>query len=285
MLETTIAGLRRALGAVRSEGKSVGFVPTMGYLHAGHLSLVDAAKRECDVVIVSLFVNPLQFAPNEDLARYPRDLERDLAMLARTRTDIVFAPSVEEMYPEPMATVVSLPELSATLEGKTRPTHFQGVATVVLKLLQIVQPDRIYFGQKDGQQVAVVRRMVRDLSVPVEVRVAPTLRDEDGLALSSRHVYLRPEDRPAALRLFQALQAGRSLLEGGERSPLLVEQEMTRVLAADPAVRIDYAAAVDAGTLARKDVLEGRVMLAVAAFVGATRLIDNLVLDVTPPSS
>jgi pantoate--beta-alanine ligase len=265
----------------RSRGESVGFVPTMGYLHEGHLSLVRAARRETDRVVVSVFVNPLQFGAGEDLDRYPRDLPRDSALLAAEGVDVLFAPSVEEMYPRPMATFVEVPALSTPLCGRARPTHFRGVATVVMKLLHIVLPDRVYFGQKDGQQVAVVRRMIEDLSVPVTLRVLPTVREPDGLAMSSRNVYLTPEERARARVLFAALEAGRSALAAGERRGPAVAAAMAAVLDREPVARRDYAEVVDFETLSPADPVTGRVLLAVAAVIGRARLIDNLLLDVT----
>ncbi len=283
MLEfTRIEEVRAAARAARAGGSRVGLVPTLGYLHEGHISLCAAARRECGFVVASIFVNPLQFAPTEDFDSYPRDLVRDLGMLRAAGVDAAFTPSIEEMYPEPMQSFVSLPELSRVLEGETRPTHFQGVATVVLKLLQIAQPDSIFFGQKDWQQTAVVRRMVHDLSVPVAVMVVPTVRESDGLALSSRNVHLDASARQRALRLFGALSAGRALLEAGERNAGVVARTMHGVLSEDPAVRPDYAAVVDPKDLSPLERVTGRVLLAVAAYVGGVRLIDNFVLDVSP---
>ena len=279
---TTIAGLRAAVRAARAAGGAIGLVPTMGYLHEGHLALCAAARRECSFVAASIFVNPLQFAPNEDFARYPRDLPRDLQLLREVGVDAVFAPTVQEMYPAPIETSVHVPALSATLEGATRPTHFQGVATVVLKLLQIAQPDTVYFGQKDGQQVAVVRRMLQDLSVPTALRVVPTVRAADGLALSSRNVYLDEAARREAVALHQALCAARGLLAAGERGTAALEEEMRARIARFPGVRLDYARAVDADTLAPMELASGRLLLAVAAYVGRARLIDNFMLEVTP---
>lgn len=275
---TRIADVRRALGSSRREGRSIGFVPTMGYLHAGHEALVQAARAECDTVVVSIFVNPLQFAPGEDFESYPRDSERDREILTRAGADILFMPSVADIYPRPLLTEVSLPELSRTLEGRTRPTHFQGVATVVLKLLHIVWPDRAYFGQKDGQQVAVVRRLCDDLDLPLDLRVVPTVRESDGLALSSRNVYLSPAERRAAPTLYAALLQGRSAALEGRRGAD-VAAEIEAAIAREPLIRLDYAAVVDPETMQPKDALQGRVMLAVAARLGRTRLIDNIVLE------
>ncbi|MCL6454080.1 MAG: pantoate--beta-alanine ligase [Alicyclobacillus sp.] len=277
----TIAEVRAAVRAARSRGQRIGFVPTMGYLHEGHLSLVAAARAETDLVVVSLFVNPLQFGPNEDLARYPRDLERDQRLLEAGNCDLLFAPSVDEMYPRPMETEVNLPNLAAVLCGRSRPTHFRGVATVVCKLFQIVQPDVAFFGQKDAQQVAVVRRMVEDLSIPVEIRAVPTVREPDGLAKSSRNVYLTPAERADAPVLYRALQAGVQRIEAGERRPEAVREAMVQTVAERPSVRLDYAEVVDGTSLRPLAVVDGYVLLAIAAYLGRARLIDNVQLHVS----
>ncbi|MCL6636605.1 MAG: pantoate--beta-alanine ligase [Alicyclobacillus sp.] len=276
----TIADLRSAVQAARQRGQSVGLVPTMGYLHAGHLALVDAARRDNELVVVSIFVNPLQFGPREDFARYPRDLARDAALLQEHEVDLLFAPSVEEMYPRPLATFVEVPDLSQTLCGRSRPGHFRGVATVVSKLFHLVQPDRAYFGQKDGQQLAVIQRMVSDLNIPVEVVAVPTVREPDGLAMSSRNIYLSADDRRHATVLYRALQHAKALITDGERDGRRVAAEVAQRVAAEPGVRLDYAEVVDWETLQPADVLQGRVMVAVAAYVGQARLIDNLQLTV-----
>ncbi|BDG60514.1 pantothenate synthetase [Caldinitratiruptor microaerophilus] len=257
-----------------------GFVPTMGYLHEGHMALVERARANCDVVTVSIFVNPLQFGPQEDYARYPRDLDRDLAMLREARVDAVFAPSVAEMYPEEPLVFVEPTRLSDHLCGASRPGHFRGVATVVLKLFNIVQPDVAYFGEKDAQQLAIIRRMVRDLNVPVEIVGVPTVRAADGLALSSRNAYLGPEERAAAPVLYRALQLARDRILAGERDPGRVKAAMRECIAAEPQVRIDYVEIVDAGSLQPVERIEGRVLVAVAAFAGPSRLIDNVTVDV-----
>ncbi len=275
---TRIAELRAQLEPFRRAGRTIGLVPTMGYLHQGHEALVRAARQECDVVVVSIFVNPLQFAPNEDFESYPRDSERDRAILSAAGTDFLFQPAVAEVYPRPLLTDVAVPELSRTLEGRTRPTHFQGVATVVLKLFHIVWPDKAYFGQKDGQQVAVVRRLCEDLDLPLELRVVPTVREQDGLALSSRNVYLSSEERRAAPSLHDALLCGREAALAGKEGQA-VQAAMEERLRKEPRVRLDYAAVVDPDTMQPKSDLTGQVMLALAAYVGRTRLIDNLVLD------
>jgi pantoate--beta-alanine ligase len=258
----------------------VGLVPTMGYLHAGHRSLVERARAENDVVVVSIFVNPTQFGPNEDLSRYPRDLPRDLAMLESAGADVVFTPSVDEMYPPGFATYVEPSGvLAERLEAATRPGHFRGVATVVARLLQIVTPQNVYFGQKDAQQIAVVRRMVADLYLPVAVRVMPTVREADGLAMSSRNKYLGPEDRAAAIVLNRALQAGVSAFEhrpaGGVADVIAT---MAQVVAAEARAQLDYADVCDPDSFAPLAELRAPALLAIAAKVGSARLIDNFLL-------
>ena len=260
---------------------SVGLVPTMGYLHAGHVSLVERARRENEHVVTSLFVNPTQFGPQEDLARYPRDFDRDRALLSAAGCDLLFAPTVADMYPHGTETTVDVGPVAQPLEGERRPGHFRGVATVVLKLLHIVQPTRAYFGQKDAQQLGVIRRMVRDLDWPIELVVVPTVREPDGLALSSRNSYLDPEDRRAAPVLNRALQAARTAWEAGERRADALRDAMARVLAAEPRARVDYVSVADPLTFRELDVLEGPALLSMAVFVGRARLIDNLVL---PPA-
>lgn len=272
----TIEAMRLEVAAERSADRSVGFVPTMGALHDGHLSLVDAANKSTDVVVVSIFVNPLQFGPSEDFATYPRDEGADLDRLARTGVDIVFLPEVEDMYPDGRSTSIDVGELGELMEGAIRPGHFAGVATVVTKLFNIVRPDVAFFGRKDAQQLAVIRRVVTDLSLPVEVRSCPTVRDSDGLALSSRNVRLSPEERSRATALFGALTAGARVLSE-ERNVAASEKTMREVLGAagiDP----DYAAVVDPETF-QPPAGRGPALLAVAARVGTTRLIDNLLLD------
>ena len=272
---TTIADLRARLDAARTAGRTVGFVPTMGFLHDGHASLMRAARAECDLVVVSIFVNPLQFAPTEDLDAYPRDIDGDTALAEAAGVDVLFVPSGTEMYPTPMATNVSVRGVSATLEGRTRPTHFDGVATVVTKLFGIIGPCRAYFGEKDFQQLAVVRQLTHDLSLPVEVIGCPTGRAPDGLALSSRNVYLTPEERAAAPVLHRALEAGQAAIAAGERDPGAVQAVMAEMIAAEPLAELDYAAVVDARTFEVPDPLAGTLRLLVAARFGAARLIDN----------
>jgi pantoate--beta-alanine ligase len=273
---TTIAETRDVLDAARREGATVGFVPTMGYLHDGHVSLMARARAECDVVAASIFVNPLQFAAGEDLSTYPRDLPADSARSEAAGVDLLFTPSVEEMYPRPAATSVVVPELAATMEGASRPTHFAGVSTVVAKLFNIVGPCRAYFGEKDFQQLAIVRRMADDLSFAVEVVGCPIVREPDGLALSSRNVYLSPDERAAAPVLHRALQAGVASIVAGERDPGAVRELIAAIVAAEPLAELDYAEVVDATTLARPDVLTGEIRLLTAARFGRPRLLDNL---------
>jgi len=267
-----VRAIRRALPG------TWGFVPTMGYLHEGHLSLVRRARAENDHVAVSIFVNPTQFGPHEDYNRYPRDLERDLRLLEPLGVDLVFAPSVEEMYPPGFQTWVIVEGVSRPLEGAARPGHFRGVATVVTKLFNIVQPDRAYFGQKDAQQAVVIRRMVQDLNIPVEIVVCPTVREPDGLAMSSRNTYLNPEERRAATVLFRALQAAKARYEQGERDAERLREAMREVIQAEPLARLDYVSVADPETLQELDRVEDRALLSLAVYIGKTRLIDNILL-------
>ena len=272
-----IDGFRASLDERRAAGTVVGFVPTMGYLHAGHGSLISRAASDCGAVAVSIFVNPLQFAANEDLASYPRDLESDLALCERMGATHVLVPSVEEMYPQPVLTTVSVAEVSMRMEGAVRPTHFAGVATVVAKLFSIVGPCRAYFGEKDFQQLAVVRRMASDLSMPVEVVGCATVREPDGLAMSSRNVYLDATERQVALVLHRALDAGVAAVSAGAAEAGSVRAAMDEVFATEPSATVDYAEVVDAATLAPLGALVPgtEIRLIVAARVGAPRLLDN----------
>jgi pantoate--beta-alanine ligase len=274
---TTIAALRERLDAARAAGQRVGFVPTMGYLHAGHASLMTEARADTDLVVASIFVNPLQFAPTEDLAAYPRDLAGDTTLAEGAGVDVLFVPSGEEMYPDGVVrTSVIVAEVSAPLEGEARPTHFAGVATVVAKLFAIVGPCRAYFGEKDYQQVAVIRQMVRDLSIPVEVVACPTTREPDGLAMSSRNAYLSEAERAAAPVLHAALLVGRLAIDAGERDAPRVRALMTDLIEAEPLADLDYAEVVDATTLQVVDPLAGELRLLAAARFGRARLIDNV---------
>lgn len=256
----------------------VGFVPTMGYLHEGHLSLVRRAREECASVVVSIFVNPTQFGPNEDLARYPRDLERDLRLLAPLQVDVVWTPTVEEMYPPGYQTWVTVEELTKPLEGAMRPGHFRGVTTVVSKLFNAVQPQRAYFGQKDAQQAAVIRQMTRDLSYPIEIVVCPTVREADGLAMSSRNTYLSPAERQAATVLYRALTAAQNAYQAGERNAERLRAIMLEVLKSEPLAQVQYVSCADYETLQELEEVRGKALLSMAVFIGKTRLIDNLVL-------
>jgi pantoate--beta-alanine ligase len=272
----TVAELRALLDAERVAGRTVGFVPTMGYLHDGHASLMRAARAETDVVVASVFVNPLQFGAGEDLDAYPRDLDRDTAVASAAGVDVLFVPSADEMYPRPMLTTVSVAEVSAPLEGAARPTHFAGVATVVAKLFSIVGPCRAYFGAKDFQQVAVVRRMAADLSLPVDVVACPTLRESDGLAMSSRNVYLTPAERAAAPVVYAALRSGAAAIGAGERDPAAVRDLMAQIITAEPLAELDYAEVVDADSFTVPDPLAGNLRLLAAVRFGRARLIDNV---------
>jgi pantoate--beta-alanine ligase len=277
----TIDGFRRALDARRAEGASVGFVPTMGYLHDGHASLMREASRRDDVAVASIFVNPLQFAAGEDLSTYPRDLERDLALAEDAGVTEVFHPGVEEMYPRPVLTTVTVAEITRRFEGAARPEHFAGVATVVAKLFAIVGPCRSYFGEKDFQQLAVVRRMAVDLSMPVEVVGCPIVREPDGLAMSSRNVYLTPHQRAAAPVLHRALvQTVGSVAAGARDVGALTADLAARIAGTDGVVGVDYAEIVEADTLEPAAVLAGVQRVLVAARFGRTRLLDNVALEV-----
>lgn len=256
---------------------TVGFVPTMGYLHEGHLALIRRARAECDHVVVSIFVNPTQFGANEDLSKYPRDLERDLRLI-EPYTDLAWTPSAEEMYPQGYQTWVEVEAVTRPLEGTMRPGHFKGVTTVVAKLFNGVQPHKAYFGQKDAQQVAVIRQMVRDLNFPVEIVVCPTSREADGLAMSSRNVYLDPAQRQAATVLFRSLSAAKAAYEQGERDGERLREKMKEILASEPLAQVQYVSCADYDTLEELAVIKGKALLSMAVFLGKTRLIDNFVL-------
>jgi pantoate--beta-alanine ligase len=272
---TTLSELRASRAKLAGP---VGFVPTMGYLHAGHISLVQRARQECASVVVSIFVNPTQFGPNEDLAKYPRDLPRDLAMLKEAGVDLVWTPTVEVMYPPGFQTWVTVEALTAPLEGAQRPGHFRGVTTVVAKLFNAVQPQYAYFGQKDAQQAAVIRRMTRDLDFPIEIVVCPTVREPDGLAMSSRNTYLNPEERKAATVLFRALSAAKTAYEQGERRAEVLRQIMRQVIEAEPLARLQYVSCADYDSLEELETVSGKTLLSMAVFIGNTRLIDNFVI-------
>lgn len=279
-IATTIAEVRAQVAAWKKEGLTVGLVPTMGYLHEGHASLVDTAVGQCDRVVASVFVNPTQFGPNEDLEDYPRDFDRDKALLEAHGCHLVFHPSVEEMYPAGAATYVEiLSDMPKQLCGKSRPIHFRGVCTVVAKLFNIVTPDKAFFGQKDAQQLAILRRMVRDLSYGIELVGCPIVREDDGLAKSSRNTYLNPQERQAALVLSQAVRLGQELVAKGERNAVKVVAAMTAHIAAQPLARIDYVEAVDGVTMEPVETLQGTVLVAMAVYIGKTRLIDNFIVE------
>jgi len=262
---------------LKREGRIIGLVPTMGYLHDGHLSLIKKARRENDIVIMSNFVNPLQFGPKEDFATYPRDLDRDNKLAESAGVDYVFAPTTEEMYPQGYDTYVEVKgPITEKMCGKSRPGHFKGVTTVVLKLFLITQPDRAYFGQKDAQQAIVIRKMVTDLNVPVKIITCPIIREEDGLALSSRNTYLSSEERLQALALPRALSAGRDMIMKGETDPQKVRLHIKQILESSPGIRVDYVEVVDGDDLSDLSVIKGKVLLAAAVYVGKTRLIDNI---------
>jgi pantoate--beta-alanine ligase len=275
---TTINEMRAESRALRREGKRLGFVPTMGALHEGHRSLVRAARASSDVVAASIFVNPTQFGPNEDLAKYPRSWDRDRELLEREGVELLFAPSVKEMYPAGAVTWVTVEGLSDKLDGRSRPGHFRGVATVVAKLFHVVEPDGAFFGQKDAAQVAIIRRMVRDLNLSVEIVVCPIVREPDGLAMSSRNAYLDSEQRKRALVLHRSLIRVQKLAEAGEREAAKLMAAGREEFAQDGSVRVDYLELVDPDTLDPVKDISGGALAAVAAFVGGTRLIDNILL-------
>ncbi len=269
--------VREQMRRWRKEGLSVGLVPTMGYLHEGHKSLIDKAVQQNDRVVVSVFVNPIQFGPGEDLATYPRDLERDAALCEAAGASLIFHPEKENMYFDDFCTFVDMDGLTKGLCGKTRPTHFRGVCTVVSKLFHIVQPDRAYFGQKDAQQLAVIRRMVRDLNFDLEIVGCPIIREEDGLAKSSRNTYLSQEERAAAVILHKGLLRGEEMIRNGERDASAVIREITGIIESEPLARIDYVEVVDFDRIEKIDTIEGNVLAAVAVYIGKTRLIDNFI--------
>jgi pantoate--beta-alanine ligase len=277
---TSLAEMQKFSEKARLGKKIVGLVPTMGYLHKGHLSLIARAKRSCDVVIVSIFVNPTQFAPHEDFARYPRDMVRDARLCESGGTTVLFTPSEGEMYPEGYSTYVSVGQLSSVLEGKFRPTHFRGVTTVVAKLFLLTKPHIAFFGQKDAQQCVVIKRMSKDLDVDIEIVVSPIVREKDGLAMSSRNVYLTEAERAEALVLYASLCHAREMVKGGERNAGRIAETMTRMIGRKPSAKIDYVAVVDADSLAEIGTLEHgrRALVALAVRFGTTRLIDNVII-------
>lgn len=275
----TIQEVREQVKEWRKQGLSVGLVPTMGYLHEGHKSLMDCAVAENDRVVVSVFVNPMQFGPKEDLASYPRDFKRDLALCEEAGVALVFHPRPEEMYHEGFSSFVDMNTLTGGLCGKTRPIHFRGVCTVVSKLFHIVMPDKAYFGQKDAQQLAVIRHMVSDLDFGIEIVGCPIIREKDGLAKSSRNTYLNEKERQAALILSKSLKEGMALVDAGEKDAGKVRQAITEKLESEPLARIDYVEVVDWNTLEPVDRIEGAVLAAIAVYIGKTRLIDNFIRE------
>jgi pantoate--beta-alanine ligase len=264
---------------VKKEGKTIGLVPTMGYLHEGHLGLARAAKKLNDVVVMSIFVNPIQFGPDEDLDSYPRDLKRDEDLAASAGVDVVFYPSAKEMYPDGFATYVNVEGLTETLCGARRPGHFKGVTTVVAKLFGIIKPNMAYFGQKDAQQSIVIKKMVCDLNMDIDIKVLPTAREKDGLAMSSRNNYLSKAEREDAAILYRSLQAAESLIKGGEKNSGKIIQQVGAIIKSKPAARIDYIAVVDPKDLRDVDAISGKALVALAVFVGKTRLIDNIIVE------
>jgi pantoate--beta-alanine ligase len=274
----SVEQMRKARVLMRQD-RRVGFVPTMGALHEGHLSLVRAARARCETVIVSIFVNPLQFGPNEDLAKYPRALERDCELLEREKVDIVFTPSVDDMYPKNAVTYVTVEGMSEKLCGRSRPGHFRGVTTVVAKLFHIVEPELAFFGQKDAAQCAIIRRMVRDLNFPVEIVVGPIVREPDGLAMSSRNAYLSPQARKSALVLYRALSEVKKYFDRDERNAAKLGEAGKQVMSQEPGARLDYLDVVDPDTLDPVPEIRRETLVAVAAFLGGTRLIDNILLS------
>jgi pantoate--beta-alanine ligase len=274
----TIPEMKAAVGEHKSAGRTIGLVPTMGFLHEGHLSLVRAARKKADVTVVSIFVNPTQFGPKEDLKTYPRDLNRDSAMLEKEGVDYVFCPEAGEIYAHGYKTYVEVRDLQEKLCGRSRPEHFRGVCTVVLKLFQIVGPDIAFFGQKDAQQAIILRKMVRDLNLDVQVEVMPIVREADGLAMSSRNTYLSPEERAAALVLAKSLEAAKSQIDHGERRAGVILDGMKAMIGQEPLARIDYVEAVDMENLDPvKEIVKG-TLIALAVFIGPTRLIDNMII-------
>lgn len=278
-IATTINEVRANVKAWKKEGLSVGFVPTMGYLHEGHGSLISRARKENDKVVVSIFVNPMQFGPGEDLESYPRDLDKDSAYCESLGADLIFHPEPEEMYTDGFCSYVDMSVLTEELCGLSRPVHFRGVCTVVNKLFNIVQPDRAYFGQKDAQQLAIIKRMVQDLNMDLEIIGCPIVREEDGLAKSSRNTYLSAEERQAALVLSKAVKLGQELVAAGETNAKKIVSEMSALIEKEPLARIDYVKAVDGLTMQQIETVKAPMLVALAVYIGKTRLIDNFMIS------
>jgi len=277
---TEIAEMQRESDHLRSQGKKIGFVPTMGYLHEGHLSLVREARKHCDVVVMSIFVNPTQFGPNEDFEDYPRNFNRDAGLAKSAGCDIVFYPDAKAVYPDPYLTYVEVEKITRVLCGVSRPTHFRGVTTVVAKLFNMVKPHFAVFGQKDAQQAIVIKRLVKDLNFDIEIIVAPIIREKDGLAMSSRNTYLSPEHRAQAVILYQSLMAAKKMIDAGERHATVIRNRMKEMIEQQPDVIIDYIEIVDTTNLDYQTVLNGEVLIALAVKVGKSRLIDNIIIRV-----
>jgi pantoate--beta-alanine ligase len=275
---TKIEEMKAVVKGLKSQGKTIGFVPTMGFLHEGHLSLVRESRKRTDSTVVSIFVNPLQFGPKEDLKDYPRDMKRDSSLLEKERVDYVFYPDAKEMYPEGYKTYIEVHDLCDKLCGRSRPGHFRGVCTVVLKLFNILSPDISFFGQKDAQQAIILKRMVKDLNLGVKIEVLPILRDEDSLALSSRNIYLNPEERKAALVLNKSLKEAEMLIEKGEKKSAFIIQKIREIIEKEPLAKIDYIEIVDLDELAPLKQIEKEALIALAVFIGKTRLIDNAIV-------
>ena len=274
---STVNDVRSTVKEWKKNGLKVGLVPTMGFLHEGHLSLIKKAVSENDKVVVSVFVNPTQFGPNEDFEAYPRDLNKDAALCEEAGADLIFHPEPEEMYPDGFCSSVNMTGLTDALCGKSRPIHFQGVCTVVSKLFNIAAPDNAYFGEKDAQQLAIIKRMVKDLNFDIKITGCPIIREEDGLAKSSRNTYLNPEERQAALVLSKAVKCGRNLVEDGEKDSAVILKEMKSIIENEPLARIDYVEIVDMNTMKDIDKVKGDVLCAMAVYIGKTRLIDNFI--------
>lgn len=274
----TIPRMSTLVKIFKKEGKSIGLVPTMGYLHEGHLSLVRAAKKHVDVAVMSIFVNPIQFGPKEDFEKYPRDFKRDEELATSAGVDIIFAPSTEEMYPDGYSTYVNVERLTETMCGRSRPGHFKGVTTVVAKLFNIVRPDIAYFGQKDAQQAIVVKKMAADLNMSIEIKMMPTVREQDGLAMSSRNVYLSPEERKDAVVLYESLKNAETLIKSGERDAKKVSRAIEESVKKVPTAKIDYVSVTDAVRLKELSKVSGETLIALAVFIGKTRLIDNIIV-------
>lgn len=276
----TIDSMKREIYIYKNQGLTIGFVPTMGYLHEGHLSLMKKAKEENNIVVTSIFVNPIQFGPNEDYNKYPRDFERDEKLARSVGVDVIFYPNVEEMYPSDFKTKVIVQKITNIMCGKSRPGHFDGVATVVLKLFNIIKPDRAYFGEKDAQQLAVIKQMIKDLNLDVEIIGMPIVRESDGLAMSSRNSYLNEEERKSATVLYKSLILAKEMINNGERKADIIKQEMQNLILKEKYAKIDYIEIVDKNTFEPIDQIKGNILIALAVYIGSTRLIDNISLEV-----